>query len=492
MDNAAYSPTEPPVPRHWTPRKAFLCFATVLVALAFADAIRFAVGDFAVLRAETADAVAALAGLDAASEVHAVAAAELAEARRGERRGWARFGAIAIAGLVTLWFVFDMTRPERQGASRETVVRSATYLLLIVGTSVLGGRLLLQESLPGAAAAGIFDLVVLHALAGLLIPWRARESILAGAPLLVLWGIIFLALPTGADFEGLTKVVLVLMSPIALAPGAGFAGWRTRVREDAAERQALGAQVESFGGELHRARIVHDAMFPDPIAEGPVAFDYAYEPIHEIGGDYVHVDECPETGRLLVTLLDVAGHGLAAALTVNRLFGEIERILAEDRSADPSTIMTLLNRYIHLTMARHGLFATGCCICMCPIEGTLTWVNAGHPPAFVRRGDGAVEELRTTAMLLGVLPSDQWTPDAETIGVTPGDVVVAYTDGAFEARDREGRKLGIPAIRELLGFQPPPRSWPRFIASAVAEHHAGVAEDDVLIASVTMKSRRVG
>jgi serine phosphatase RsbU (regulator of sigma subunit) len=222
-----------------------------------------------------------------------------------------------------------------------------------------------------------------------------------------------------------------------------------------------------------------------------VRFEYEYLPIAEIGGDYVHLHVCPETECTTLTLLDVAGHGLAAALTVNRLFGELERILAEDEDAEPSEIMSLLNRYINLTMARHSLYATGTCMRLDPSSGRLTWVNAGHPPSFLRHPDGGVAEMSTTALILGALESDIFDPGQRETLLHPGDVVIAYTDGVFEARDDRGKQFGLDRVRETTRFTPPPRNWPKFIAGAVTKHHGGHAEDDVLIATLTLESLRV-
>jgi sigma-B regulation protein RsbU (phosphoserine phosphatase) len=224
---------------------------------------------------------------------------------------------------------------------------------------------------------------------------------------------------------------------------------------------------------------------------GHIMFEYEYHPIQEIGGDYVHVRACGETGRVTLTLLDVAGHGLPAALTVNRLFGELERILAENAAAEPDEVMRLLNRYINLTMAHHSLFATGTCLRLDPNTGELQWVNAGHPPALVRHADGQISELASTGILLGALPPGEFDANQQQRTIHPGDVVIAYTDGAFEARDVNGRRFGIDRLRQTARFDPPPRSWPKFIANAVARHHAGHAEDDVLIAALTLQSLRV-
>jgi serine phosphatase RsbU (regulator of sigma subunit) len=322
-----------------------------------------------------------------------------------------------------------------------------------------------------------------------------RESVVPFVPLLVAWVVAFMVPgvadgPAAGGLNPFDRVVIAMLSPIALLPGVLVAGWRQRVRDDLAEQEELRGRMSFVDDELSRARIVHDAMFP-PSVDGEVRFEYTYEPIHEIGGDYVHVHRCDRTGRITVTLLDVAGHGLAAALTVNRLFGELERILAEDASATPREIMELLNRYIHLTMSRHSMFATGTCMTLDPSRGELRWVSAGHPPSILRRADGDVSELETTTMLLGALGPGDFESIEECTTLGPGDVVIAYTDGAFEARNAAGEQFGIDRIRGLVTFDTPPRSWSRFLAGAVENHHGGAADDDVLIASLTLSSLRV-
>jgi serine phosphatase RsbU (regulator of sigma subunit) len=219
-----------------------------------------------------------------------------------------------------------------------------------------------------------------------------------------------------------------------------------------------------------------------------VRFEYTYTPMRELGGDYVHFDISPD-GVVHVTLLDVTGHGLPSALTVNRLYGELERIRAESPLADPGEVLSLLNRYVHLTMVKHNIFVTALCLTLDPYEGKLHWANAGHPPAFLRGANGAVTQLPATAVLLGALDSREFIADPKTMELSPGDVLVAYTDGTFEARDRNGESLGLDVLREIMSSNPP-RNWPQHIASAVARHSAGRPEDDILIASLTFKAAR--
>ncbi|MFK7959370.1 MAG: PP2C family protein-serine/threonine phosphatase [Phycisphaerales bacterium] len=395
--------------------------------------------------------------------------------------------------IVIAWYALRRER-RRDGTLRSPadIASAANVVLLVAGAIFIATRLLVQPVVPGIITWGLLEIVLLHAAAGLFVPWNnVRDAVIPAVPLLVAWIIAFM-LPGGTESLGLIdRLVVAMLSSLALVPGALLTNWRLVARADRRRTEELDRRISFVDDELSRARIVHDAMFPDAF-EGAVRFEYHYEPIHEIGGDYVHVHCCPNTGRVTMTLLDVAGHGLAAALTVNRLFGELERILAEDDDASPQIIMELLNRYIYLTMSRHSLFATGTCMSLDPERGELRWVGAGHPPSMLRRPNGEVSELETTSMLLGALPPDAFESIECRQSIDPGDVIIAYTDGAFEARDSGGRQFGIESLRTLAAFDPPPRSWSRFIAGAVQAHHAGVAEDDVLIATMTLSHRRIG
>ncbi|MHC4947380.1 MAG: PP2C family protein-serine/threonine phosphatase [Planctomycetota bacterium] len=394
-------------------------------------------------------------------------------------------GLLATAG----WLVWYRGRLR----SRTRVAQAGGYLLILVGTILIASRIVLQPAVADPAiwaAWGLLDLAILHFTACILLPVTPREGAIPFAPVLLVWAAAILV-PQSSGWDILDRVVAVIVSPVILVPGTLVAGWKTRRRIEDLERLRLRGQVKTIGGELSRARIVHDAMFPRPCDDGHVCFEYEYVPIAEIGGDYVHYHMSEDAGEVCLTLLDVAGHGLAAALTVNRLFGELERIRAEDPDATPADIMALLNRYIYLTMAPHSLFATGACFMLELGTGQLRWVNAGHPPALLRRSNGSVVDIPGTTILLGAEPPEAFEPNQQTLRLVPGDVVIAYTDGLFEARNRAGERFGIDNLRQTARFNPPPRSWTKFLAHAVASHHEGRADDDVLVASLALRSLRV-
>lgn len=459
-------------------RHRLVIFCIVLLVLGLVDTGWFLFTDFSELLQRAQNSPANLMDL----------------AQRNAMRGWARMGGYTAALLTIVYFLIIQ---RKRLTTHKQVVDNVSLLIVLLGALLLASRFVF---LPTVSAVnrdetfwvlyGIIDLALLHLISCLIIPWSAKESAKPFIPLLLVWAMVVL-IPDVGGWEIFDRVVVVIMSPIVLAPGAMIATWRQKRSREDLERISLGEQVRSIGGELSRARIVHDAMFPRAYDDGHVCFEFEYVPIHEIGGDYVHFHSCQQSGRVYLTLLDVAGHGLSAALTVNRLFGELERIRAENPDAEPNDVMALLNRYIHLTMARHNLYATGACFMLDPGNGLLQWVNAGHPPSLLRRPDGRVFDMKGTTMLLGAQSFEEFDPNQQSITLNPGDVVIAYTDGAYEARNPAGQRFGIDRMRETAHFSPPPRCWTKFFTTAVNKHHEGNTEDDVLIASLTLRSLRV-
>jgi sigma-B regulation protein RsbU (phosphoserine phosphatase) len=103
-----------------------------------------------------------------------------------------------------------------------------------------------------------------------------------------------------------------------------------------------------------------------------------------------------------------------------------------------------------------------------------------------------VNDLPGTTLLLGAESYAEFETNEKSMQLSPGDTVIAYTDGIFEARDNSGKRFGIDGLRETARFTPPPRDWTRFIMNAVNKHMHGPAQDDMLVVSLQFSSQRVG
>jgi serine phosphatase RsbU (regulator of sigma subunit) len=253
--------------------------------------------------------------------------------------------------------------------------------------------------------------------------------------------------------------------------------------------------------ELAYARRIHEKVFPQRIDNGPVLFDFRYQPMRQIGGDFVDViretREDGKGGAVSVVLVDVTGHGIAAALAVNRLHGEIKRALAQGGggATQPGKIIASLNEYVHLTLANEGCFATALVARLDPARGELRWASAGHPPAFLRRrspgGDGRIERLDATAMLLGPLEPADFDACEARASLGAGDVLIAYTDGTIECRNRDDRQLGLDGFQQIVAeafnaAQGNSSAALDMVLQSLAAHRWGAADDDTLVLAATV------
>ncbi|MCB9847713.1 MAG: serine/threonine-protein phosphatase [Phycisphaeraceae bacterium] len=390
-------------------------------------------------------------------------------------------------------FVYLMNR--RKVLTRKGTVRIVVGLILAMAfllyapahilaalftESFMGGT---NRSL-GPAPAWLFQVMLLHLLASAIIPWTPRESLLPLIPVLIVHAFILLF---GGD-SVIIKVIALAFSNVIILPGWGLTWWRQSRFHARFHYSALRGRYTQMKRELTDAQRIHEALFPKPIRQGRVHFDYLYEPMRQIGGDflYTHRHGQGDGAPLSVVIIDVTGHGIPAALTVNRLYGELQRLFAEDPDLTPGGALEAINRYVYLTMAEHSVFATALCLRVDPSRDTIEFANGGHPPAFLRSVDGRIDQLDSTTFVLGVVHDDVFTPGQRSIPFGPGDAMVAYTDGATEATDSAGRMLCIEGVRRVVASDHPEiqRSMSRALLEAVDNHRHGPIQDDTLVVEI--------
>ena len=361
-----------------------------------------------------------------------------------------------------------------------------TSIALIVADGLAG--IAFRASGMDIPGTGVWPFAISHLVASLVFPWTAKQAALPAVIVLSVNAISRLLIEPGSLQSDL---ILIALSPLIALPGCLIAWARHSRRLGQHQNLFVRKRYVSLRQELASARSIHESMFPNPRTGRNVNFTYKYEPMRQIGGDYLFASHCPtDDGTdecLSVVLLDVTGHGIPAALTVNRLYGEIELLFADDPFIEPGEVLRRLNRYVHLTLARHSIFVTAVCMKADPKHNTLTYASGGHPPAFLRAVDGTVTDLDSTAFVLGACPDAEFDPGEASTRFGPGDSVISYTDGATEARREPGQMLRIEGMRRLLAMRSriEPGHWPRVLLDAVADHREGLPpEDDTLVVEI--------
>lgn len=392
--------------------------------------------------------------------------------------------ALAILGPPTALAIasYFLWRVRHKLSTRTNVVRAANHLLLSLGAlDLLRGT---ASSMSGVERGfdTLAELLFLHVAASLFLAWTPRESVRPMVPLLVAWAL--LEILFGLQNTPIDSLLLIVLSPLILVPGLAIASLRTRrlnrrFRSEMFRRGFLGLRRE-----ISQASSIHESLFPAPLTNASFEFDFIYRPMRFLGGDFIHRSITPGN-CLRIVLLDVTGHGLAAAMTVTRLDGEIKRILAERPETSPSELLTALNRYCYLTLAPHSIFATGIVVEIEAETGILHIANAGHPAAFLRTPTGSVSPLQASGIILGAEETATYTSSKSNYTLESKSSLFLYTDGVIESRGADGEQLGLDRFEAILRRQPPPDHWPTYLDEVVTSHTGMNPEDDVLIASIT-------
>jgi serine phosphatase RsbU (regulator of sigma subunit) len=178
---------------------------------------------------------------------------------------------------------------------------------------------------------------------------------------------------------------------------------------------------------------------------------------------------------------DVADKGLGAALYM-ALSRTLIRTYALEYQVSPDIIFFSANERI-LMDASANLFVTVFYGILDPVDGMLTYSNAGHsPPLLLNRREGAVHALTPTGMPIGVDEEATWTQTQ--IAIEPGDILILYTDGIPDSQDPKGeffneRRL-LEAAQEAKDSSP--QEIQSAILDAVQEFSQGTSQfDDITL-----------
>jgi len=169
-------------------------------------------------------------------------------------------------------------------------------------------------------------------------------------------------------------------------------------------------------------------------------------PAKEVGGDFYDCYRYSD-GRFVVTVADVSGKGVPAAMFMIKAKSILKSSML--RCRDAASAMADAN----LRLGRNNeaeMFVTVWTGIYDPASGEVEYVNAGHNPPVVRRADGTVEWVRArSGMALGVFPD--CTYRSERVKLSRGDALLVYTDGVTEAQDSTGGFYGEARLGQLLG-----------------------------------------
>lgn len=264
--------------------------------------------------------------------------------------------------------------------------------------------------------------------------------------------------------------------PEIAAVGRDAEGMRRRILDELERAQGAVEALEQRGPVVTGLRSQLSASATEP----PVGLSAAGA-LHSaegvLAGDWYDLVAL-EDGRFGLLIVDVSGHGAGAGLIALRLKHVLTTAMRHGTS--PERALALAAEPFDGDVDG---FAT-CAIAIAdPLEGTLRWANAGHPPPLLVRGGKVLRTLTATGPVLSALGGEwesalvEWPADA---------TVVAYTDGLTEARRPGGDLFGEARLRaalEQLASDDPQEIVDALLAEA-RDHAGGRPRDDLTVVAI--------
>lgn len=204
------------------------------------------------------------------------------------------------------------------------------------------------------------------------------------------------------------------------------------------------AEQERIKSELEMASQIQRKSLPSNFDLDPRLEVTAMNLAHfKVSGDFYDLVRISDD-ELFISIADVTGKGLAAALVVANVQTNLRVLLKAERDLDSIAQqvheavadLTHFDQFVTLFMAKFNLK-----------ERTFRYVNCGHNPPLLLSG-GKIEELKSTCIPLGILPVEH--VGIQTLQYAPGDVLLLYTDGAVEQVNPKDDMLGLEPVKKLL------------------------------------------
>jgi phosphoserine phosphatase RsbU/P len=225
----------------------------------------------------------------------------------------------------------------------------------------------------------------------------------------------------------------------AIATQIGTAIQNTRLVRASVDQQRL----------AHEMQLAHDLqmkLLPNNTVVAPDAVVAArVVPAESVGGDFYNLFRLggAKTG---VMIGDVSGHGYQAALIMALTMSAAA--IHSQTNLDPGDMLHSLFTTLRDELTTTEMFISAFYAVIDPVAQELRYSNTGHPHAFLLSEEHGLERLAANDPPLGM---DESRPLTTHRPWKPGkDLLVLFTDGVSDARNRDGERLGEERILDVL------------------------------------------
>ena len=205
-------------------------------------------------------------------------------------------------------------------------------------------------------------------------------------------------------------------------------------------------KLVSLSREIDIAGRIQRSMLPVcfPEIEG-YGIHAVVNPAQAVSGDFYDVMRL-EGGRTGLLVADVCDKGIPAAMVMMSCRTLIRG--AAIGLLDPGRVLSEVNGFM-CEDNRLSMFATVFFGVFDPVDGSLTYANAGHPsPLLVGPGSSPAPLEGVCGVALGLMAGGEY--ESSRVELAPGETVFVFSDGITEAMDASDEEFGDERLVGVL------------------------------------------
>ncbi|WP_339923892.1 GAF domain-containing SpoIIE family protein phosphatase [uncultured Cyclobacterium sp.] len=207
---------------------------------------------------------------------------------------------------------------------------------------------------------------------------------------------------------------------------------------------------ERYREELEIAQRVQRSLLPSELHHnGCFEIDGFSAAADEVGGDYYETYRFDKNNFALI-IGDVSGKGTSAAFNMSQMKGVFHSLV--QLNLPPKDFLSKANNALSRCLEKNN-FITTTYYTISTLTKEINFARAGHcPTLYYSKEKGISRFLNIKGMGLGIVRNDGYENYLEEgyLKYQPGDVMVMYTDGIVEAKNKNNQEFGYDKLRMLL------------------------------------------
>ncbi|MFC1577117.1 PP2C family protein-serine/threonine phosphatase [Candidatus Omnitrophota bacterium] len=246
------------------------------------------------------------------------------------------------------------------------------------------------------------------------------------------------------------------------------------------------AKSSQMQKELELATRIHKTLIPRSVSTNVADIAVTYLPIYYMGGDYAKFHFI-DKNRLIFIICDVTGHGVSAALLVNRIHSEFERLVKDGK--EPGALLNELNGFIKREFKGVHMYLSAFCGLLNFTKRELVYSNHGHPTQYIYRiTRSEIHPLSSQGGLLG-LPLEDEGIHQHRIEFGRGDRILLFTDGVTETRNADDLEYGEESLKGFISrnHDMPADIFNRKLMDELQAFRHGDFKDDIFVLNIHIK-----